>query len=391
MRSDKRNAKIVGSFCLLLIGMLCAGCEGTEDRYGSEAQTLSEMLDFQEPIEPVNTEAEYNSKENAARPYDVTFEGDTYIRLNNNQIFDEVFGRDNLTLDELYDVIDKNKSITKEYNAFFKQYFKELTEYYPGLELRVFAYNLKDVKMEFMDEYDIHDKIGPSGSAMYDYDNNIIILQKDLDYQNNMWDLICLRHEIAHMRNHFKLEKGDYTYSYRFWIFWGAEGSVGAMTDEALTVLFSTEPYLSDYKEAGQLNMGYPLLSNELRVILDAIDYSPMDSVSHNLYYLEDRMNDVMGDDEAHDIIKIIDRQQSENVDQKILQDDPEYNQLYTYITKLYLKKYVKEGMDYNGIMDLEEALKRELLIAVHNPEYVYTSVIDDVCMQYCAENGIEK
>ncbi len=339
-------------------------------------------------VEPYDSSSEYNSKENAARPYDIDFEGDTYIKLNNNELFDEIFGKGNPSLEELYSAIDGNLSLPKEYKVFLKNYFKELTDYYPDLELRVFEYNLKNLKVELLTEYEIHDKMGGATSASYDYENNIIILKDNIDYENDIWDLICLRHEVAHMRNHFRIEKGDYTYVYRFWIFHGTEGSVGSVADEAMTVLFSTEPYYDDYIKAGQNNMGYPLATNEMRVIMESIDYSPADSVSHNIYFLEDRMNDVMGEiTDSHIIIKTIDRQQTENVKQVIQPDDPEYTQLFEYIANIYIKKNIEPGMSYDEIQDQRDVLKNKLLDGVHNPEYVYTDVIDSVFDKYCEEH----
>ncbi len=367
----------------------CSLGEGTADESQSIAEMFAQMDEDISPIEPASS-GEYNSKENAARPCDFTFEGDTYIKVNSNVMFDQIFGRGNYTLEELYSVIDKNKSIPKEYKDFFKKYFKELTDYYPDLELRVFAYNLKDVEMQFISEYDIHQNGGENVYAMYDYENNVIMLRDTLDYQNEYWDLISLRHEIAHMRNYFQIEKGEYKYTYRFYVFCGEEGSVGATVDEVLTVMFSTDPYYEEYINAGIENMGYPLATNELRVIVDAIDYSPADSVSHNMYLLEDRMNDVMGDKlDSHIIMKTFDRQQRENINQEIQQNDPEYEALFDYIACIYMTKYVNESMSYAEIMDRCEVLKDKLLTGVHNPEYVYTDVVDSAFSKYCEEHGI--
>ena len=99
-----------------------------------------------------------------------------------------------------------------------------------------------------------------------------------------------------------------------------------------------------------------------------------------------------MGDElDAHVIMNIIDMQQMENQDQCIQLDEQEYVDLYTYITKLYMTKYVNESMSYSEIEEAKETLKARLLKAVHNPEYVYTNVIDDVFNAYCVENNISQ
>lgn len=352
-----------------------------------DGDSISELLEnaTSTPIDPYE-EANYNSEDNAQRPFDVTYEGDTYIKVNNSALFDDLFGKDEATLDDIYKAIDNNKSIPNEYKSFMKQYYTDLYEYYGGIELRVFEYNLKDVKFEQKPLEEIQwDTQLSSAYAYWDNKENKIVVSDNLDIENNAWDLVTLRHELGHLGNYFYIEDGEYAYKYQF-----KTTSTGGYVQEAMDCIFTTNPYLDYYESVGQDNTGYPLIQNELRVIIDCIDYNPKDSIDHNIYYLENQMNQVMGDElDSHVIMGIIDMQQTENQDQVIELDEQEYIDLYTYITKLYMTKYVNNSMSYSEIMDQKDTLKDRLLKAVQNPEYVYVDVIDEVFENYCLDNNI--
>ena len=64
-------------------------------------------------------------------------------------------------------------------------------------------------------------------------------------------------------------------------------------------------------------------------------------------------------------------------------------SKIFDYIACIYMTKYVNESMSYAEIMDRCEVLKDKLLTGVHNPEYVYTDVVDYAFSKYCEEHGI--
>ena len=157
-----------------------------------------------------------------------------------------------------------------------------------------------------------------------------------------------------------------------------------------MNVIFTTMPYMDYYESVNQDNLGYPLISNELRIILECIDYKPEMAISNNIYLLEDRMNDVMGDEvDSHVIMSLIDLQQVENENQVITTDRKDYADLYSYITKMYIKTHLSNDMSYDEINEAKETLKASLLKGVVNPEFVYVDTIEDEFSNYCLENNI--
>ena len=379
--NHKGKTVVLSSALLLTLLTGCGTSLSTNSLYSSQNRPLSEIVDLSE-TNVVNDET-YNSKENASRSYDIDYVGDTYINVNNSELFDKVFDKE-VTLGDINSIVDNNKNINNEYKEFIKNYMKELVDYYPDLELRVFAYNLENLKFNFLNDTQIHANVNDTCSAYWDYENDIINVSENLDLSNT-WNLVVLRHELGHLGNYFVIQKGEYTYKYTFQ---SAYGGYNVM--EGMNVIFTTMPYMDYYESVNQDNLGYPLISNELRIILECIDYKPEMAISNNIYLLEDRMNDVMGDEvDSHVIMSLIDLQQVENENQVITTDRKDYADLYSYITKMYIKTHLSNDMSYDEINEAKETLKASLLKGVVNPEFVYVDTIEDEFSNYCLENNI--
>ena len=396
------NGKVKKVMITSLLALSCLnGCQnvqGTENVYSYDAIYEDKLSDSfstttEEETETVDYIDEYDDNSGFYETEDFDLiEGSNFITLYNNKYFDELFGEDYGSLETIQKNLDKNQNIDDEYKIFIMNFVERMNEYYPDLENRVFAYNIRDLKITFKAR-DMID-IDTDAEAYYDAKNNELVVDETLDFQNNLRDRLVLRHELGHLFNNVKLEKDGYTIRYYF-----NDVGHGKYLKEALDVIFTTEPFMDEYE--GQLlqngeyiteNMGYPLTTNLVRVLLDAMDYNIQDSVSHNVYYFDKKMNEVSPEGVDFDIIEeLIELQCLEYLDDSITVNQEEYIDLYEYITDVYINTNLNETMSYNEVYDhcmqLQEALKR----GVSNSDYVYMDVIEENFKNYIDEHNIEK
>ena len=333
-----------------------------------------------------NSYSELDYEANAQRAYDITSEGDTYIYINNNEKFDEIFGKKETTIEDINNVVDNNKGIPDEYKGFVKQYFLDLKTYYPDLDLRVYEYNLKTLKFDIKDNMSIQlDAASATTYAYWDNESNTIVLPDTTDLDNNYFDLIAMRHELAHLGNHFYIKDGGYTFKYNFDTI-----STGEYVLEGLNCLFSTQPFINDYYENGVYNIGYPVITNELRIIVEAIDYPLERSIDHNIYYLEYMIDNYTdGEVDAHNLLNLIDMQEIDVESANFELDDESYRELYSSIFAIYMKKHYTDDMGYDDIQVLREDFKTRLLIGIKDSSRIKTDIIDSIFDDFCESNNI--
>lgn len=382
----KHNGKTVVLTSALLFTIL-TGCGVSPENqavYSTPVSSHTSTISVASNSTRYDASEDYDSATLASIPYDVRSDG-LKVWCYNSEKFDDIFGCKENTLEDLYSAVDSNSAISDEYKEFIKNYFKELKDYYPDLDLRVFVYNLKTLNFQFLSPSEI-DLKQSGGFAYWDSSKNTIVLPDNLDYKNDMLSLIALRHELGHLGNTFKIEVDGVTYTFSF-----ESKYNGGNVKEALNTILTTNPYMDYYESNGVTNLGYPLITNELRVILDCIDYDIQDSLTSNVYTLENQMNLAMTDEDmdSHVALGIIDMQQQEVHNESIEVDENQYVDLYTYIAKLYINKYVTDEMSYDDVKAINDELNNRLLTGLTHTEYVYTDTINSVFDSYCLEHGL--
>lgn len=307
-----------------------------------------------------------------------------YIQLYNNKYFTELFGKDSYTKEELHNVVQGNKKIPAELQYYFIDFIDNMYDYYPNLDFRVFCENMRNLRIEYRDQETI--ELTTNSVAYYHNDDNYIVISKNIDFENNIKDLLVLRHEIGHMFNTLKVQKDGWDIKYNF-----NDVRYGKFTKEGMDVLFTTLPFLDEYQELD--NFGYPITTNTLQAIIESLPtYNIEDSISNNVYYLEKMLNEYMKDDIAADvIIELIELQWYEYSSDMIEVDEQDYIDLYSYIARLYIKTNVSENMTFNEIMQKEKKLEELLVRGVKDETMVYTNTIEEEFIKYLELHNIKR
>lgn len=304
------------------------------------------------------------------------------VRLYNNKYFNELFGCENVTPQEIIELIE-NKKLSPEYKEFIKNFVLTMDAYYKNLEYRVFAENIKGVKFDIRSRDDMCFIDG--SVAKYDSETNTMILMEGMDLVNDPQAKIIFRHELGHMFNNLELSKDGYNIEYHFNV-----AGRGLYLSEALDVIFTTLPFLDEYPKEYEDSFGYQITSNIVRVLLDNINYDLETSITNNVYTFQDALGTSMPNDIDPEIIEeLIELHWIEYDSCKIEVDADEYKDLYGYIARLFIANNITPNMSYTEIMDLKEELIIRLSTGVKNDAYVLSDAIETEFMNYIESNEI--
>lgn len=314
-------------------------------------------------------------------------ESSKMVSLYNNKYFDELFGYENLSANDVVASVESNKKIPDEYIYYIDEFVLTMGSYYQSLDFRVFDHNVKTLEFEVRSPDDV-DFLSGGSVAYYDIENNKMIISTDIDLKNNPKSRLIFRHELGHLFNHLRLEKDGYKIDYSF-----NDAGRGTYLKEALNVIFTTDPFMYDYNDPEITdNMGYPIITNIVRVLVECSSYDIQESVSSNVYNFQNHLNSYYSDGlDASIIEELIEIQWIEYSDDLIQVDDADYEDLYEYVTKIYMQKNVNPTMSYGEIKEAEATLEEKLLLGVSHDEYVYTSVVERVFNNYLKEHNITK
>jgi len=382
----KNNIKKVMITSLLVMSCL-TGCGHEQSAksyyYGYEPLDISVTNDIDEST---ITDVSYANGFYETEDFEL-LESSKMITLYNNKYFDKLFGYSNVLENDVIKSIESNKSIPDDYIYYINEFVLTMASYYDSLDFRVFDYNIKSLEFEVRSPDNV-DFIANGAVAFYDINNNKMIISADIDLAHNPRSRLIFRHELGHLFNHLKIEKDGYSIDYSF-----NDAGRGTYLKEALDVIFTTDPFMYDYKDPEITeNMGYPIITNIVRVLVECSDYDIQESVSANVYNFQNHLNSYFGEElDANIIEELIELQWIEYSDDLIKVNDEDYEDLYEYVTKLYIKKNVNPTMSYDEIKEKETTLKDKLLLGVSHDEYVYINIVEEVFNNYLKENNITK
>lgn len=369
-----------------IVSTLLTGC--TSDRY-HENQLQNTSVSYSEYLDSfLELDISYNDDEielNNTNCYETedfdVMKLSKYVQLYNNKYFTDLFGVEKYTFEEIDSFIVSNNRI-KFIQDVVSEFANTMYSSYPGLEFRVFAYNVKTLNLDYQRSEEI--EFDSSSVAYYDVENNTIVISENIDL-NNPKDLLVLRHELGHLFNNLRMEKDGWKIKYSF-----NDTSYGKYPREGLDVLFTTLPYYDEYNFD---NLGYPITTNMMKVLVSSLpNYKIEDSISSNVYYLEKKLDEYKRDDiPASVILDLINLQWLEYSSNEIEVDLEDYKDLYKYITELYIKSNVTSEMSCSEIMEQKEILIGILTTGLKYEGLVLidTQTIEDTFMQYIEENSI--
>lgn len=369
----------------LLVFSCLTGCGSTQGYQSYYYEPLD--IDYSEDAEEYETQnTTYSNGFYETEDFEM-LESSKIVSLYNNKYFDDLFGYTNVGINEVMESLESNKNIPDEYNYYINEFITVMNSYYTSLEFRVFDYNLKTLDFEIRKPDDV-DFVSGGALAYYDIQNNKMIISTDLDLRNDPKSRLIFRHELGHLFNHLKITKDGYSIDYAF-----NDAGRGTYLKEAMNVIFTTDPFMYDYDDPKiSENMGYPIITNIVRVLTECSGYNICDSISSNVYTFQDQLNEYYSDEiDASIIEELIEIQWIEYSDDLIQVNDSDYEDLYEYVTKVYIKKNVNPSMTYEEIQELEKTLEERLLLGVSHDEYVYIYKVKEVFKEYLTLNNIIK
>lgn len=375
----------------LIISSLLTGCSindkeyvkqysfdlGVEESYISDNSVTDEIKYTNANEDEIETEDVYTTED-----YFI-MKSAQYISLYNNRYYSEIFEEEEVSIDDLYKIVDSSRKIPKHLKDFVKDFIGRMSEYYPDLDFRVFKHNLKKLTIQEKSQDEI--EMSSLGLAYYDHEENLLVISETADVYNNPRAKIIFAHELGHLFNNAELEKDGFHIKIQF-----NDAGKGKYIKEAIDVIFTSNPYLNDQGVAELESLGYSIITNNIRVILDSLpDYNLSDSVSNNIYYLENKMDKFMSDElNASRIIELLDLQWIEYSSGEIEVDSSDYDDLYEYLSKMYIKAHVTQDMAYDDIILEKEKLEYMLTLDVIDDEYVNIDKVEEVFENYMLANN---
>jgi hypothetical protein len=141
-------------------------------------------------------------------------------------------------------------------------------------------------------------------------------------------------------------------------------------------------PFESRY---GNQNLGLPLVSNELRVILEATPgFDPRQLVSQNIEYLEDFLDENnQCEISAQQLFDLMEIQSTEYYDGRFKGNKEDYVKIYKYMADVYIANVFNDSMSEDEINAYRNYLATMLTKDLSSAELVRTDVIDNAINNY--------
>lgn len=293
-----------------------------------------------------------------------------------------------VTISDIEAILETNNSIDQKYKDFIIQYVKDWTMLYPESDFRVLYHNLKTLKIDVVSEHEMGMETQSTDSAAcYLKQENRILLLEGQDFSRESDNYIILTHELTHCarsasyeteEDGFKRRIGYYDY-----YLMGTYAEEGIITNIAY-----------EMQGLGKRADFYPFQSSCYRIIMDCTGYDAEDFMNHNVNYLMTMMDEYMGDEQyAWYIVALIDSISSQKYTPYQAVDFTEYQDLCDYITRMYMKKYLLEGMTTEEAEQVFEEYCDNIMYYFDKMSRPYPITIDNFrvpfeqCMQ---ERGIE-
>lgn len=294
-------------------------------------------------------------------------------KARDSKAYGEVLGIEKkITIDDIEQVLSTNSHISEEYKQFIITYVTDWLTLYPESDFRVLYHNLKTLSIDVVSEQTMMLKTASTdSSACYVPKDNKIFLLEGQDFSRDSDNYIILTHELTHCARGASYDTEDgYQKRIKYYDYY----LMGTYAEEGIITNIAYE-----LQGLGKLAEFYPLQSNFYRIIMDCTGYNAEDFMNHSINYLMDMMDDYMGDDQyAYYIVALIDSISSQKYTSYQAVDFKNYQNLYDYLTKMYMKKYLLPDMtseeaeqvfeDFcSNAMNRFDTMKRPYAISIDN------------------------
>lgn len=277
-----------------------------------------------------------------------------------------------ITVSDIEAVLKTNNKIDKKYKDFIIQYAKDWLTLYPDSDLRVFYHNLKTLEIEEASANEIY-KITFSydTAACYIPKENKIMLLDGSSFEKESDNYIILTHELTHCARQAKYIKDD-----------GSE----------ITIKYYDKLEMGEYAEEGIItNIAYEMQglnkkatfyafqSSCYRIIMDCVGYDGEDYMNHSVNYLIKKMDEYMGDEQyAYYIVALINAQAVQRYTPYRNVDFTNYQDLYDYMTRMYMKKHLRADMTKAEAEEVFDTFCDEIMYHFDNMKTKYDITEDN-------------
>lgn len=318
--------------------------------------------------------------------------GTKSIKVCDSKNNSEIFGFEKPTLEDLEKAINANSNIGDKYKKVFLDVITEYLRLYPETDFSVLYYNIVTLKVTECTPDVIQTKAGSStAGACYTISENQIYVNKNIDINSKYgddWVVLC--HEFLHAAKSTFVYKYDSGYKYEMVFF--DNPSFGVYTEEALDTY-----YVYQIQGYNHKSIHYTIASNYYRVILDCLGetYDGADFINHSVNYLAFMMDNYMGEDQgAYKAIAMIESISAKYYYPQNSVDYSSYEYLNEYVTRMYCKKYLKEGMKSYEAEAVFNNLMSELQFNFSNLAKPYDGIKEEYFKptfeKCCEEKGID-
>lgn len=286
----------------------------------------------------------------------VVDEENRMIYILDYQLLDGILGRKEVTVDDVYKSIDNNQNIPDDYKEQFKVFTKAMDEYYGVIDYRIYNYNMQNITIEKLTpEEKAENNI--TSIASFDCQTSILTLNSSTDITEE-YDRMVVFHELGHCYNNVCVPYDEYKIVYQF-----NYNFDGKYFKEGANVKFTVAPFEDVYSEDTLNRAGYSVTTNLVRVIIDVADITFNETITQNIYDIEERVEALSNDkSQTFDYIEdILELQWIQHRDTKEVIPHKYYDDEYEYITNLYLNKYANPDMSDSELEQLEDSYTKQL------------------------------
>lgn len=324
---------------------------------------------------------QYIDQEKQNFEVDTRTDGFNLIKIYNSDELDGVFGnrREDITYDDIIDDINANTGISLPYKKLYLTLVNNLRGQYPSLDLRIWHMNLQTLKIVELSEMDMQLKaMSGTASAVYRQDENVIYTVKEYEYIPGTWEYQVIMHEMGHPIRSLNTHLGETRVKARFQSYSGHGTVIGEALNSLLT-LRSYDPYEKD--------IAYQFQSNMVELMVTEMDnYTYQDFVEHNLTYFEQKLNEYNGDEDAVEVIGLIELQYQDYHDKEYEIKESTFHKVYDYIAKMYYGNHLKSDMTEEERLKVRDEFIDKLTYDVPEEYQVNIPYLNEYFDHYCTE-----
>ena len=224
--------------------------------------------------------------------------------------------------------------------------------------------------------------MNPNTVACYTRGNNTIYVREGIDFSDKTSDdYIVLAHELTHAARTITKTEGDNHYYFATFDL-KVPYEAGCYYEESVITNLMYDMQGEDKK-----SIFYTVPCSYYRIIMDCVGYDGNDFMNHSSTYMADKMGDFMGDDSyAYYIMQLIGYNYLITNNNYVSVEIESFEPLYEYITQMYMKKYLKEGMTSEEAEEVFTNFTNEMTWNTENLKNDYAEANPDTFRPYFEE-----